>query len=83
MSRAKLLAILPRAIKGGHTTAKGIEMYRGATVSVSSATPFPIHIDGEYLGRRETPLELRVVPRILPVLSLSDAKTPHLEKILS
>lgn len=81
MSRAKLLAILPRAIKGGHTTAKGIEMYRGATVSVSSATPFPIHIDGEYLGRRETPLELRVIPRILPVLSLRDDRVQQ-ERIL-
>jgi YegS/Rv2252/BmrU family lipid kinase len=71
MSRAKLLSILPRAIKGGHITAKGIEMYRGATVSISSDTPFPIHIDGEYLGRREKPLDLRIIPRVLPVLSLS------------
>jgi hypothetical protein len=63
MSRARLLAILPRAIKGGHVTARGIEMYRGATVSVAADAPFPIHIDGEYLGRRETPLELRVIPR--------------------
>jgi len=77
MSRAKLLAILPRAIKGGHVTASGIEMYRGATVSVSSDTPFPIHIDGEYLGRREKPLELRVIPRILPVLSLGGSDKLH------
>ena len=48
-------------------------MYRGATVSVSSGAPFPIHIDGEYLGRRETPLHLRIVPRVLPVLSLRES----------
>jgi YegS/Rv2252/BmrU family lipid kinase len=83
MSRARLLAILPRAIKGGHVGAPGIELYRGATVSVSSETPFPIHIDGEYLGRRETPLHLRIIPRALPVLSLRAGKRSlELEKIL-
>ncbi len=84
MSRAKLLAILPRAIKGGHVTARGIEMYRGASVSVSSDTPFPIHIDGEYLGRRDTPLVLRIIPRVLPVLSLREGKQAlKLESLLS
>jgi diacylglycerol kinase (ATP) len=82
MSRAKLLAILPRAIKGGHINARGIEMYRGSAVSISSDTPFPIHIDGEYLGKREKPLDLRIVARVLPVLSLRDEKLPALEKIL-
>lgn len=86
MSRARMLAILPRTISGRHVTARGIEFYRGASVSVSSDAPFPIHIDGEYLGRRETPLHLRIIPRALPVLSLSEgARVPPsaLEKILS
>jgi diacylglycerol kinase family enzyme len=74
MSRARLLSILPLAIRGGHVSKRGIELYRGATVSVSSGTPFPIHIDGEYLGRRETPLNLRIIPRVLPVLSLREGK---------
>ena len=83
MSRLKLLAILPRAIKGGHVNARGIEMYRGASVSVSSDTPFPIHIDGEYLGRRETPLHLRIIPHVLPVLSLREGKVrAPLEQLL-
>jgi diacylglycerol kinase family enzyme len=83
MSRLKLLAILPRAIKGGHVGARGIEMYRGASVSVSSDTPFPMPIDGEYLGRRETPLHLRIIPRVLPLLSLREGKVrAPLEQLL-
>lgn len=85
MSRKRLLSILPLAIRGGHVSKRGIELYRGATVSVSSGTPFPIHIDGEYLGRRETPLNLRIIPRVLPVLSLREGKvvsTRPLEKLI-
>ncbi len=84
MSRARLLAILPRAIKGGHVSARGIELYRGASVSVSSTTPFPIHIDGEYLGRRDTPLHLKIIPGVLPVLSLREGKVAvTFEKLLA
>lgn len=83
MSRLKLLAILPRAIKGAHVSARGVEMYRGATVSVSSETPFPIHVDGEYLGRRETPLHLKIIRGALPVLSLREGKAAvSVEKLL-
>ena len=70
MSRARLLWILPRAIKGQHVTRAGISMFRGRSVSIAANTPFPIHIDGEYLGRRDTPLDLHLIPRCLPVLSL-------------
>jgi len=74
MSRVRLLAILPRAIRGGHVTARGIELFHGAAVTISSDTPFPIHVDGEYLGRRDHPLGLKIIPKILPVLGLNDAK---------
>ena len=66
-----------------HVRAKGIELYRGASVSVSSDMPFPIHIDGEYLGRRETPLHLKMIPGVLPVLSLREGKAAvRLEQLL-
>lgn len=70
MSRARLLSILPHAIRGAHVTKPGVELYRGESVTISADAPFPIHIDGEYLGRRETPLELRIVKRVLPLLCL-------------
>jgi diacylglycerol kinase family enzyme len=61
-------------------------MYRGASVSVSSDVPFPIHIDGEYLGRRETPLHLKIIPRVLPVLALREGRVAtkfELERLLA
>jgi YegS/Rv2252/BmrU family lipid kinase len=70
MSRLRLLAILPLAIRGGHLDRRGIEFYRGESITVSSNRPFPVHIDGEYLGRRDTPLELKILGRRLPVLCL-------------
>ena len=70
MSRARLLAILPRAIGGSHLQSRGVEYHRGESVSISADRPFPLHIDGEYLGRRDTPLVLRVIERCLPVLCL-------------
>ena len=39
-------------------------------MTITAALPFPIHIDGEYLGRRDTPLALSVVARCLPVLGM-------------
>jgi YegS/Rv2252/BmrU family lipid kinase len=70
MSRLRLLTILPRAISGGHLEQRGIEFHRGESITVSSDLPFPIHIDGEYLGRRDHPLVLRILERRLPVLCL-------------
>jgi diacylglycerol kinase (ATP) len=70
MSRLRLLTILPRAISGGHLEQRGIEFHRGETITISANQAFPIHIDGEYLGRRDRPLELRIRKRRLPVLCM-------------
>ena len=75
MSRLRLLTILPLAIRGSHLRRRGIEFHRGESISVAADQPFPIHIDGEYLGRRDTPLELRIIKRCLPVLCLRGGRT--------
>ncbi|HEX5131734.1 MAG TPA: diacylglycerol kinase family protein [Candidatus Krumholzibacteria bacterium] len=85
MPRWRMLSILPRTLRGAHTASRGLTFRRGARVTIAAARPFPIHIDGEYLGRRDTPLVMSVVPRCLPVLCTAGAsratRTP-LEKIL-
>ncbi len=86
MSRARMLSILPRALRGAHLGRPGIAWYRGARVTIAAEQPFPIHIDGEYLGRRETPLSLSIVPRCLPVLTRREGKARHvgaLERVLT
>jgi YegS/Rv2252/BmrU family lipid kinase len=85
MSRARLLSILPRAIRGGHVSCAGIELYRGESVTISAESPFPIHVDGEYLGRREKPLAMRIMRQCLPVLCLPGgprSRAYHVESLL-
>jgi YegS/Rv2252/BmrU family lipid kinase len=85
MSRLRLLSILPFAISGAHVTKRGIELYRGEAITISSDRPFPIHIDGEHLGRRDTPLRLRILKRCLPVLCRHGGrilKSQPLERLL-
>jgi len=64
-----MLSLLPSTIRGRHTGKRGITIHTATRVRITAQHPFPIHIDGEYLGRRDTPLDVRVLPRALPVLS--------------
>jgi diacylglycerol kinase (ATP) len=68
MPRHKMLAILPRTLRGAHAGRPGLAFHRAARMTIRAEQPFPMHIDGEYLGRRAEPLELSVIPRCLPVL---------------
>ena len=72
MPRLRMLSILPRTLRGAHTKSPGIAFHRGARVTIAAERPFPIHIDGEYLGRRETPLAMSVMPLCLPVLGMKN-----------
>ena len=85
MPRARMLALLPSTIRGRHVGKRGVAIHTGTRLRVSAERPFPIHIDGEYLGRRETPLDVAVIPRCLPVLSRAGGTARHthpMEKIL-
>ncbi len=85
MPRARMLALLPSTIHGRHVGKRGVSVYTGARARVSAERPFPLHIDGEYMGRREEPLEVTVIPRCLPVLSGAGGSARHthaLERIL-
>lgn len=72
MSRARMLSILPLTLRGAHVGRPGIRIFRAARVEVAAATPYPIHVDGEYLGRRAKPLSMSVLPRVLAVLCRKD-----------
>jgi YegS/Rv2252/BmrU family lipid kinase len=77
MPRARMLALLPSTIKGKHVGKRGVAVHTGSRIRISAARPFPIHIDGEYLGRREEPLDVSIVPRVLPVLSRAGGAARH------
>jgi YegS/Rv2252/BmrU family lipid kinase len=85
MPRLRMLALLPSTIRGAHVNKPGVAIHTGTRVRISAERPFPIHIDGEYLGRRAEPLDVSILPRRLPVLSRTSGSARHvhpLEKIL-
>ena len=48
--KLKLLAVLPLAYKGLHRFFKGVHIKRGGKVTLKSAKPLPVHVDGENHG---------------------------------
>jgi YegS/Rv2252/BmrU family lipid kinase len=63
----KIFSYLPRAIKGTHVRLEGVRIYRSRKVLVKSATPLPVHIDGEVVGEATEKLEITLEPRKLKV----------------
>jgi diacylglycerol kinase (ATP) len=65
VSKRELVGTLPKLYKGTHLPHPKAELLRGATVTVESATPMPIELDGEQPGT--TPARFDLVPRALRV----------------
>jgi diacylglycerol kinase (ATP) len=81
MARLRMLALLPSTIRGAHVGKRGVAIHTGARVRVAATQPFPMHIDGEYLGRREEPLDVAVIPRCLPLLTRASGTARHVHPL--
>lgn len=71
IGRWTMLQMMPKAMKGQHTTAPFVQMRRGESIDVRSDAPLPIHVDGEIFARPEdgvTKLSIRTIPGSLPVI---------------
>jgi YegS/Rv2252/BmrU family lipid kinase len=64
----KVLALLPRVMRGQHVGAQGVTIHRGRVARVTSEEPVPIHADGELVADGVTELEAAVVAGGLRVL---------------
>ena len=64
----RVLRLLGPALRGRHTHAPEVEMYRATRICVESADGLPVHADGELLTGRATRVEVEVVPGGLVVL---------------
>ena len=60
-SRLGMLLIIPRFIKGTHTSHHQIEMTRARRIVVESPTPQPIHLDGEIFATDARNFEVRII----------------------
>jgi diacylglycerol kinase (ATP) len=65
VTKRELVLTLPKIYRGTHLPHPKAELLRGSTVSVDSAVPLPIELDGEQPGT--TPVRFEVVPNALRV----------------
>jgi YegS/Rv2252/BmrU family lipid kinase len=63
VTKRDLLLVLPKTYKGNHLPHPRLELLRGNVVTVESAKPLPIELDGEQPGT--TPARFEVLPRAL------------------
>lgn len=65
LSKRDLVMTMPRIFRGTHLPHPKAELLRGARVSVDSADPLPVELDGEQPGT--TPARFEIVPQALRV----------------
>lgn len=63
VTKRDLAFVLPKTYKGKHLPHPRLELLRGKVVTVESAEPLPIELDGEQPGT--TPARIEVLPRAL------------------
>lgn len=69
LSKATLLARLPRLYAGTHLAVAGVELHRGRRVEIEALGPqVPFEADGEPFG--DVPLEVEVVPGAIEVVGV-------------
>jgi diacylglycerol kinase (ATP) len=63
VTKADFVRTFPKIYRGRHVTHPKIEVLRGATVTIDSAEPLPVALDGEQPGT--TPVTFEIVPNAL------------------
>jgi len=59
------LGLLPKVSRGRHLAHPRVTRFRSAEVAVATDRPWPIEVDGDYLG--ETPVRVHLEPRSLKI----------------
>jgi diacylglycerol kinase family enzyme len=68
MGRPQIMALVPRVLKGEHTTSPRVQMKRGRRITITSPEPLAVHADGEILYTDARTLEIEILPGCLPML---------------
>jgi diacylglycerol kinase (ATP) len=66
MNPFHLACLFPTVYFGRHLLSRGVEYSKAARVVVRTETPLDVYADGEFVC--ETPAEISVAPRVLPVI---------------
>ena len=62
LSRLRIVALLPKSLKGRHTSHPAVRIVRCRSFELTSREPLPIHADGEFLGDQFTKVEVTIEP---------------------
>ena len=68
ISRPRALALLPRALKGTHTTDEAVTMLRVDRLRITVPSGAPLQLDGEVVAERATEVVIEILPRRLEVI---------------
>jgi YegS/Rv2252/BmrU family lipid kinase len=68
VGRPKMVALVPRFMRGTHTTDRDITMMRGVQVTLDSESPWVAQVDGEIYGVGAQHYAVRVLPQCLRLL---------------
>ncbi|MBU1865237.1 MAG: diacylglycerol kinase family lipid kinase [Actinobacteria bacterium] len=63
VSKSRIPLLYRKATRGLHLSDPGVERYRAERISIATDVPWPVEIDGDYLG--ETPIEVSLLPGAL------------------
>jgi YegS/Rv2252/BmrU family lipid kinase len=70
-SRARLVGYAWAALRGRISRLENVRYMTGRRIAIRSVEPVAVEVDGDYYG--ETPVEIRVVPRAVPIVTPADA----------
>lgn len=69
LSKAKILALVPRVMKGAHIEHEAVRMVRTRRLVVTSEVPLPVHVDGEILHTDCHQIEVEILPSRLTMVT--------------
>lgn len=68
VSRWRILRLLPKALKGAHTTDPAITMLRCRRIQLACRAELPVQVDGEVIVRNADRVEINIQPGRLEVI---------------
>ncbi|MFN8446093.1 MAG: diacylglycerol kinase family protein [Caldilineaceae bacterium] len=68
LSKPRILALVPRVMKGTHIHDAEVRTVRAKRISIASSEPLPVHADGEILYTEAHQLEIEILPAKLEVV---------------
>ena len=72
LSKPRLLTLLPLTFKGAHVGRAEVRILRVPSLTIEATIPYAMHVDGEFVGDAPLRLDIRLLPRAMPILCMED-----------